>query len=97
MTKIWVTKNAAAQGIFTLFVDDIKGEKGLERCYDPDAQFKCYHRRKSGLNDFEFSEDEALKTARKLIAAKIASLNKQLGKLQKMESGGIPVKDEVLT
>lgn len=91
--KIWITKYALTQGITTAMAE-VDGEPGEElgTIRGKGLTMTQYlHRRKSGNNDFEFSEEDALARAEVMRENKIASLNRQLGKLKTLK---IKVKDD---
>lgn len=91
--KIWVTKYAFTTGIYTAMAE-VNGEEGKEMAIVR-GEGLCNqwwgHRRKSGKNDFEFSEEAALARAEQIREDRIASLNRQLGKMKTLK---VQVRDE---
>ena len=79
--KVWITKHALTQGIYSAEVIEIKDQMVVVVCIggmnDRDLFFgegKDWHR----------TEELAKKRANKMVAAKITNVNKQLEKLKKM-------------
>jgi len=79
---IWVVKYCLTQGIFSVEAK-INPENGIAS--DQERFTSRYHLRKKGVSDYYLTEQEAIDAAETMRKAKIASLKKQIAKLEKMD------------
>lgn len=78
--KIWASKYALSQGIFE--IGPVKYRDNMVSFRQQNGMMQFYH----GLGkEFHFSLEEAQARAEEMRIAKIASLHKQIEKLQKMK------------
>ena len=80
--KAWITKYALTQGIF---------ETEGRVCADIDENMfdagkdGCYHNCPAGIDEWHRIKESATRTAEQMRLKKIASLEKQLGRLKKLK------------
>ena len=74
--KVWITKYALTQGVYRCDVETFDDSPRMVK----DAVSMYYHG-----NDWHETSDEAVAKAEKMRAAKIASLEKQIAKLRRLD------------
>lgn len=77
MTKAWITKYALTEGIFSVDTEIIDGDKAISYVLHGSRSF-------SHGNDWHTNKNIANKRAEVMRVTKIASLKKQIIKLEKM-------------
>jgi len=79
LEKIWVTKYALTEGIFTIYIEHTDIDRSISL---PDEQhFHGYARK----GEWHRTEEEAKAKAEEMRIKKIASLKKQIKKLEEMK------------